>query len=145
MKIIIKTKNIEPTESLSDFINEKFSSLKKFIYPVKYREAVISPKAKLFNGVNILKREEGMCKTLAEVFVEVEKETKHHNKGEIFLAEASLKLPGKNLMALARSDDLLNAITKARNELKSEINKYKSKEIEGMRRRKKQTKKEISF
>lgn len=125
MKIIIKTKNIEPTESLRDFINEKFINLKKFIA--------------------LLKREEGMGKTLAEVFVEVEKETGHHNKGEIFLAEASLKLPGKNLMASARSDDILNVITKVRNELKSEINKYKSKEIEGTRRRKKQAKKEISF
>ena len=125
MKIIIKTKNIESTESLYNFINEKFISLKKF--------------------TDILKREEGLGKTLAEVFVEVEKETKHHKKGEIFLAEASLKLPGKNLMASARSDDILNVITKARNELKSEINKYKSKEIEGMRRRKKQTKKEIGF
>jgi len=125
MKIIIKTKNIEPTDSLRDFINEKFIILKKF--------------------TDILKREEGLGKTLAEVFVEVEKETKHHNKGEIFLAEASLKLPGKNLMASARADDLLNAITKARNELKSEINKYKSKEIESARRKRKKAEKEISF
>ena len=125
MKIIIKTKNIKPTDSLTDFINEKFITLKKF--------------------TDILKREEKIGKTLAEVFVEVEKETKHHRKGEIFLAEARLNLPGKNLMASARSEDLLDAITKARNELKSEITKYKAKEIESVRRERKQAKKEVNF
>lgn len=125
MKIIIKTKNIEPTESLSDFINEKFISLKKF--------------------TDILKREEGMCKTLAEVFVEVEKETKHHNKGKVFKAEAEILFPGRKIMAQATGDDLLLTIVEVKDKLQQEIKKYKEKKIALHDKGARKAKKEISF
>ncbi len=82
MKIIIRAKNLELTKNLKNFIEEKIGSLKKFI--------------------DILKKEEGPStgsgrnkKTLAEVFFETQKESKHHNKGQVFRSEARILLPGK--------------------------------------------------
>jgi ribosomal subunit interface protein len=122
MKIISKTKNLELTDALSKFIDEKVGSLKKFI--------------------DVLKQdipEKG--KTLAEVFVEVEKETEHHRKGQIFNCQLEIRLPGRSLMAKANSDDLYKAIIDAKEELKMEIEKYKFKKID--KNRKLQRKEEI--
>src|SRR3989344_3546815 len=138
MKIIIKTKNLELTGELKDFINNRLGSLEKFIYPVKYRKAVISPEAKLFNRVKILKGEnpaKGKQKTLAEIFVEVKRETRHHKKGDIFKTEAIIILPGKKLVAEAMGDDLNKTIIEVKDELQVEIKKYKTKKIELPRRK----------
>ena len=110
MRITIKAKNLELTEELQNFIEEKIGSLKKF--------------------VKILKEERGEGKTLAEAFVEVEKETRHHKKGKIFKAEAQISLPGKILMAQARGEDLYSAVVKLKDELQQEIKKYKLKNRE---------------
>jgi len=124
MKIIIKTKNLELTEDLQNFIEEKISSVKKFI--------------------NILKAEDTSDKkTLAEVFVEVEKETRHHRKGEIFSVITRVNLPGKNLIAGSKADDLFKAIIGAKDELKMEIEKYKFKNTDKRRRLQRKSKHEI--
>jgi len=124
MKIIIKAKNLELTEGLQTFIDEKIGSVKKFI--------------------NILKEDivEGE-KTLAEVFVEVEKETKHHKKGDIFLVKIRVNLPGKSLIAGSKADDIFKAIIDAKDELKMEIEKYKVKNSDKNRREQRKSKNEI--
>ncbi len=126
MKIIIKAKNLELSSSLENYINEKIGSLEKFIK-------------------NLKKNEEG--KTLSEIFVEVEKETKHHRHGEVFKASAQVMLPGKSLIAEAKSEDLFLAIVEVKDELQQEIKKYKSKKIDskksGGRKAKEQLKSEI--
>lgn len=119
MKIIIKTKNLELTEDLRDFIEKKIIGLKKF--------------------VDVLKKEENK-NTLAEVFVEVEKETSHHNKGQIFRSEARILLPGKKIMAQAAGDDLLLTIAEIKDKLQQEIKKYKFKSIDKNRRQQRKTK-----
>lgn len=106
MKIIIKTKNLELTESLSSYIEKKLFGLKKFL--------------------NVFKKDEER-KTLSEVFVDIEKETKHHRKGNIFLAEALINLPGKKIIAKAKQDDLYKSINEVKSELAKEIKKYKLK------------------
>jgi ribosomal subunit interface protein len=123
MKIIIKTKDIITGESLGDFIEEKFSTLKKFI--------------------DILKKDDAGEKTLAEVFVEVEKQTKHHRKGEIFLVKARIVLPGRSLIVEKSADDVFQAVVAAKDEMKSEIEKYKFKKIDTNRREQRKTKKDI--
>jgi len=123
MKIIIKAKNLELTEALQIYIEKKFLALKKFI--------------------NILKRKEETGKTLAEIFVEVEKETKHHNKGMVFLVNTKVVLPGRSLVAEAREDDLYKAIVSAKDELKMEIGKYKFKKIDKNRREQRKSKSEV--
>lgn len=105
---------MELTSALEDFIYKKIGMIKKFI--------------------NVLKREDEVGKTLAEVFVEVEKETKHHNKGQIFSCQVEIKLPGRSLLAKANSDDLYKAIVEARKEIEAEIKKYKFKNIDKNRR-----------
>jgi ribosomal subunit interface protein len=122
MRIINKTKNLELTDALENFIEEKISSLQKFI--------------------DILK-EDVSGKTLAEVFVEVEKETLHHRKGDIFNCKLEVRLPGKILTASSQSDDLYKAIVEAKRELRDEIEKYKFKHIDKNRREQRKSKSEI--
>jgi ribosomal subunit interface protein len=111
MEIIIKSKNLELTTDLQEFIEEKIGGLKKFI--------------------NILKEDKTeKGKTLSEFFVEVEKENKHHRKGNIFKAEARVHLPGKTLIAVSQRDDLKQAIVEIKDELQQEIKKYKLKKKE---------------
>lgn len=113
MKILITTKNLDQSEALSVFIEKKFESLKKFLNVLKYPD-------------------EG--KTLAEIFVEVEKETNHHRKGDIFVVKARTNLPGKNMIAEAKGEDLFATVIEAKDELKMEIEKYKFKKIDKTRR-----------
>ncbi|MGA2417784.1 MAG: ribosome-associated translation inhibitor RaiA [Candidatus Staskawiczbacteria bacterium] len=122
MKIIIKAKNLELTGEMQNFIEKKFFGLKKFI--------------------DILKREDEIGKTLAEVFIEVEKETEHHRKGDIFRVKSRVYLPGREIVSWARTDDLQKAIVKAKDELKLEIEKYKVKKIDKNRRIQKKSKTE---
>jgi len=103
MKVILRFKNITLSEELKRTIERKIFSLKKFI--------------------GILKKEEG-GKTLAQVVVDIERETKHHRKGKIFKVSLRISLPGRNLFYLAQEDDLPKAITKARRGMKEEIEKY---------------------
>ena len=79
MQIIIKTKNLELTPSLKNYINKRIEGLKKFVNKV------------------------------SDIFVEVEKETLHHKKGEIFRTEALVHFPGKTLVAQAHGDVLFGA------------------------------------
>lgn len=125
MKIIIKTKNLGANEELNNFVEKKFVGLKKFI--------------------NILKRDDEIGKTLAEVFVEVQKETKHHRKGDIFRVKSRIYLPGREIVSKARANDLQKAIIKAKEELKLEIEKYKFKNIDKNRRQRRKSKKEIEI
>lgn len=127
MKITIKTKNFEITEGLQNFIDKKIGSLKKFIDI--FREDVQSPK--------------GLGKALVEVLVELEKETNHHKKGEIFSTKVQINLPGKNLIASSNSEDLFKAIGEVRDELEKEIEKYKFKKTDQDRREQRRNKIEI--
>lgn len=109
MNIIIKTKNFELTDSLEKFINDKVGKLEKFA--------------------------KTLGKSSMEVFVEVEKETNHHRKGDLFIANLQINLPGKNLTARAHGEDLMKAIIEAKDELEIEIKKHKLKTVELPRRK----------
>lgn len=105
MNIIIKTKNIELTDSLRNYINKRINGLGKFL------------------------------KDSSDVFVDIEKESFHHKKGQIFRTEAIVQLPGKKLVAVANGDDLGKTVTEVRDQLKEEIKKHKLKMIELPRRK----------
>jgi len=123
MKIIIKAKNIDLTDDIKNYVEEKIGSIKKFI--------------------DVLKREDEIGKTLAEVFVELEKETMHHRKGDIFLVKTRIYLPGREIISETRSDDLRKSIVEAKDELQLEIDKYKAKNIDEVRRQQQKLKNEI--
>lgn len=98
MQIEIKGTNLELTEALKDYVNEKVGSLEKF-----FDQALIAR-------------------------VDVGLTTKHHQKGDIFYAEINLEVPQKNLLrAEATRDDMYLAINEAREDLERQIKKYKEK------------------
>ncbi len=114
MNIIIKTKNIVLTESLEKFINEKIGKLEKFA--------------------------KTLSKSSFDVFVEIQKESQHHKKGDVFVAEVIIDLPGKKMMAKAHGEDLMKAIIESKDEMEREIKKHKTRIIEFPRRRIKKSK-----
>ena len=125
MKITIKMRNLDQSQALDQYIEERFGGLKKF--------------------VSILQEDSDEGKTLAEVDVEVEKETQHHRKGDIFIVKAKIVLPGKTLMVEAKEDDIFQSVTKARDEMKLEIEKYKFKKIDKDRREQRKSKKDLDI
>ncbi len=108
MKIIIKTRNLKLTADLQGFVEEKIGGLKKFI-----------------------------GKNFGDFFVEIERETKHHKKGDIFLAESRVHLPGKTLLAISQGDDLKQSIVEVKDRLQQEIKKYKLKKEQAIRKQRK--------
>jgi len=99
MEIQIKSTNIVLTKSLRSYIEEKIGKCERFI--------------------NL---ENFPCKA----YVEIEKITDHHRKGDIFRAEVSMKVPGKKLLyCQARKDDIYLAINAVRDKFEREIKKYK--------------------
>jgi len=105
MKITIKTKNLETSESLNSFVEKKFSLLEKIV------------------------------KSSEEIIVEIEKETNHHRKGDIYRVKAQVAFNKKNIVSDEVADDLFVAIVQAKDELKNEIEKYKAKKIDKVRRK----------
>jgi len=126
MQIIIKTKNLKLTDDLKNLIQNKISRLKKFISIFKEESS---------------KEKKG--KMLSEVFFEIEKETRHHKKGNIFRAEAVMRLPGRKLVAKTHNDDLKKTVVAVKDELEREIRKYKAQVIELPRRKYRKIKREI--
>ncbi len=115
MNIIIKTKNLESTDSLQNLIDKKFSNIQKFLK---------------------ISKEDPI-----EMIVEIERETKH-KKGDVFKAEAMIYLPGRNLVAQAHGENVIKAMTEVKKQLEREIRKYKTKIVELPRRKSKKLGKE---
>ncbi len=102
MKITIKTKNLELTPALKEWIEEKIGGLKKFT-----------------------DRYESEGKKLCEV--EVARISKHHQKGDVFSAEVNLHLPGRDIRVEDQDFDVRVAVDHARDRLQHELVKYKEK------------------
>ncbi|HCB36095.1 TPA: ribosome-associated translation inhibitor RaiA [Candidatus Azambacteria bacterium] len=99
MKINIKATNLELSGSVNAYIDEKINGLEKFIQNVDL--------------------------SAVECWVEVAKTTTHHRKGDIYRAEADIRLPGKVIRAEAEQWDLHQAIDQIKDELQRELKKYK--------------------
>jgi len=98
MQIDIKGTNMELTEAIKDYINEKIGSLDKFFDQI------------------------------LEARVEVGITNKHHQKGNIFRAEVNLEVPQKQIIrAEAEREDLYMAINEVKDELQGQLKKYKEK------------------
>ncbi len=127
MKIVIKTKNIELNQALTDYVEEKIGSLERFVedFNEEFDEFFGKGKSKM------------------EMWVEIGKETRHHIKGDVYRAEAQTRLPGKSIRSVATSHDLRVAIDEVKDEMQRELKKYKGKIVaqakRGARIRKKLT------
>jgi len=101
MQIKIKTTNIELTSAIESYVNEKIRSVEKFAMPHENETPIAE--------------------------VEIGKTTNHHQSGDVFRAEVSLRVRGKHFRATSEKDDLYAAIDDMRNEIVRELNSHKEK------------------
>ncbi|MBU2460627.1 ribosome-associated translation inhibitor RaiA [Patescibacteria group bacterium] len=109
MKIKITTTNIDLTDALSSFVEEKMKHLDK-----------------------LLKNDISADSVLCEVEIGIN--TKHHHSGKIFRAEINLHISGKILRVASEKEDLYIAINDAKEELKKSLTSYQSKQRTRFRR-----------
>src|SRR3989338_9987393 len=100
MQLNIKATGFELTPALKQLIEKKFNSLEKFL-------------AKWETNRELLLR------------VEIAKNTKHHNKGMVWYAEANLDLPQKVLRIEEVNEEMQAAIDKLKDRLKNELLRLK--------------------
>ena len=100
MNIIIK-KNIDLTPALETYLQKKFTSLEKFV-----RHSI---------------------KRIPRNYVEVERTTNHHRKGDVYRATAKTPPAENNAPRRGEADDIRVAIDAAKDTLREEIEKYKEK------------------
>ncbi len=101
MKIILKGKDFEITDSVEDYLRKTIKSLEK-----------------LFKNYD---------EELMKVEMEVGRTTRHHQTGDIFRAEINLSVGGKLFRAESERDDIFAAIDEVRDDLEREIKKFKTK------------------
>lgn len=100
MKVTIKATNLDLTPEVKKAIEEKIAVLDKFL---SYTDPSV------------------------EAFIEVAAETRHHQKGNIYYAEATIKVPGEIIRAEAREENIYKAINTVKDELQVNLKKYKEK------------------
>ncbi len=120
MKIVIRTKNFKLDKNLEEYINKKINSLEIFLEIFKND----------YYGDFF-----GKGKPKAEAWIEIGKDTFHHQKGKFFFAECQIQLPRKSIRVISKSEDLKLAINEIKDELQQELKQYKNKIID---RRKKE-------
>jgi len=108
MKIAKKATNIQFTEAIEEYIERH----------------LIQPVSKLIDPND----------ESAALSIEVGKTTRHHNKGDVFRAEANLHIAGRDLRAEEEREDLHSAIDKVRDELVRELTSFKKKRFDLVRR-----------
>lgn len=104
MQTSLKTSNIELTDAIRAYAEEKALSLEKFIH-----------------------------EDSAALVMEVGKSTNHHNKGPFMRCEMNLTLPGVMLRAEEEREDLYEAIDAVRDELKRQILDRKERQVDAHR------------
>jgi len=108
MKITIKATGVQLSESIYQYIQAKIDTLDKFVQNVGDDKGGDNPPI--------------------ECWVELENTTEHHQKGDIFRAEAQMKLPGVSGVRAESSEwDLHQAIDKVKDELQRQLKRYKRK------------------
>ncbi|MDP3964004.1 MAG: ribosome-associated translation inhibitor RaiA [bacterium] len=100
MHLHIKATQIDLTDPLRTYLDEKIASLDRYI---------------------------GTSDGPVEAVVEVGRSTQHHRKADVMFAEVNLHLGGKLLRAKAFSQDVRAAIDEVREELYREILKTKGR------------------
>lgn len=109
MIIDLKGTSLDLTGPIKEYIEKRLQPLSRFI-----------------------KRHE--AKSESHLFVEIARTTKHHHKGDVFYAEATLELPKKVLRAEATNSDIRAAVDEVKNILKREMERYKERSMVKPRR-----------
>jgi len=100
MKKDIKATNIEMTDAIRGYVDERIDYLDKLVNPKD--ESVYAQ-------------------------VEIEKTTQGQSKGDVFRAEINLHISGKKLRAEKTSSDLYASIDAIKDEITRELTSYKDK------------------
>ena len=106
MQINIKATKIKLTPEIKDYVQKKMDMLEKYL-----------------GGIQVINAD-----------FEVEQITKHHQKGEIFRAEANLEIPGKLLRVEKTENELFKAIDKVKDHLAEMIKEKKERMIDKRRK-----------
>ncbi|MFA5127485.1 MAG: ribosome-associated translation inhibitor RaiA [Patescibacteria group bacterium] len=115
MNIQMTGRGMELTDAIKDYIEKKIGTLDKFYD-------------------KILKAD-----------VKVGKESDHHLKGEIFICECKLDVPGVDLFASKNEKNLYKAIDKVRDYLEGELKKHKILQREKIKKDKRQVRAEKEY
>lgn len=107
MHIILTGVHMEITEAIRKYTLEKMHSLDKLI-----------------------SRDD----TSAKLVVELSKTSNHHVHGQVFQAEASIHIKGKEITLRATQDDLYKAVDVLKDMLTRELSQHKDKERSIVRR-----------
>lgn len=102
LKLNIKGTNLKLEPAIYAYIENKIGNLDKFIEKVD---------------------------SVVQGWVEIGLATKHHQSGNIYRAEAQIRLPGKGVRSEATAKDIFLAIDAVKDELQQELKKYKEKEM----------------
>jgi ribosomal subunit interface protein len=102
MKINLKATGIDWTPSLKTFVEQKLKPLERLVEKFDKEGAV-------------------------ELHIEVARITAHHRKGEVYYAEANLRLPKRLVRAEGEAPDIRVAINRMRHTLQLEVEKYKDR------------------
>lgn len=109
MRITIRGKNLELTEAIKNYINNKIGGLEKF--------SALGG----FAG----EKEEGVSHSVSIADVEVGVLTHHHKSGKIFSAAATLTFPKNLIRAEAEAEDIYQAIDEVRDKLEMNMTSQK--------------------
>lgn len=107
MKINIQATNIELSDAIRDYLDKKIEGL-DFMVDSETSEAVGQ--------------------------IELGKTTNHHRSGEIYRAEINIMTEGKYIRAVSNNEDLYGAIDEMKDQIFTEVKKYKSKQRSLIRR-----------
>jgi putative sigma-54 modulation protein len=97
MTITLRGTNLELTEALKAYVDEKIGGLTKF-----------------FDSIQ-------------QANVDIGMRSHHHQKGDIFYAEVNLQVPGELIRVVKEADDLYKAIDSVKDHLKIDLEKRKDK------------------
>jgi putative sigma-54 modulation protein len=103
MTVNIRAKNMDLTDAIRQYAEDKYTTLDKFFDNILHIE------------------------------VDLGLDTKHHNKGEIFSCTVMVDVPGKLFRVTKQEKDLYKAIDKVRDHLREEITAWKEKNRDAKR------------
>jgi len=103
MQHIISTKDLKLSKNENEYLEKKLNSLDRIVQT--FGDSV-------------------------RMNVNLERETRHHEKGEIYLAEIILYLPQKKLVVKCEADTISNAIDEAKHTLHLQIKEFKERQVD---------------
>jgi len=110
MQINLQSKNIELTDEIRNYALKRVTNLEKLL---SRREA---------DGGEV------------KVLMDISRSTNHHKAGDVFHADCSINIDGKNFYAASDSEDLYTVIDEVKEMLFNEITKNKDRQQTLMKR-----------